>query len=1374
MKRNISRFAAVLTSISAALILTTGSSRATTNAFSIGLNFASTELIWDFAAAAPGGTSELAPNELAGIPGVQQMNWNNVVDEATGGVQNGTTSNLIGDDRGTAVSTTATVTWVSNGTWSTSGSRGAAENNGTNFFPNLPDNKLMTGYLDTGNATTTTITFANLPTQLLSGGYHVYVYMMGGAVANRGGSVRVVDAVSGVPLTPYKLFTGPAARPTSYVEDLGVNHTDNGTYVRFNNFASSSIRIESTTVVNPNNATPRAPVNAVQLVAAGLTEPIVGAATGSAQFALLTIADLGSATVDTASVTLKVDAGSENVPIQVTKNGGTTRIVYDVFQHTGSFFAGGSTHTGIVSFAANGQTITQSRAFTVPATTVVPPAYALPDGSASGPGFKMRLHQLPIPRGPNDANTIANAERHIANGYIDPATGSPYDSQVQMAAAGAGPDGFITLPHINLNQDAGVGAEVGNFRSDNATAIADDPVPALITSFSPTPTDHYVAEFRGFLQLKAGAYRFGVNSDDGFRFSVGHASAEVLGVQLGSFNGGRGSADTMFDFVISQDGTYPVRLLWWEGGGGSNCELFSEDLVTGTRSLINHSASPIRAFTQSTTSRPYVSKVLPPAGQLNVFPNADVVVEIADGAIPADAGSVTFTLNGQTVAPTKSGNVTTIRRPGSLTSLLPGGVNNAVLSYTFNDGGQTVTVNQTWSFTVGGTTGAAFGPAYVVIPAANKVPAGTVSTAQPGVKMFVHQIDRSLDANQGNGGRMAGQGGDANQMPRPEMQLNNGYINRATGQPYPNLAQPGLNPDGTTDFTDPLNLNALTGNAGSFAGNIAPPYDVPDSPVPGLPGQGTSQGGLDNFVADITAYLNLRVGVYMVSVNSDDGFVLRSAPNVKDTLGTLVGMWNVGGGSANPPSRFVCFIITEDGLYPFRLLWWQGGGGGNLEWMSVDRDSGLRILVNDPLSPLALKSYPAYTGPARPWVKFSVYPMPNNFQNPHQQSGPGPITVKVPGGNLVEVANDAPGIRPFGDSIGAIVADLDSGTVGMKLDGLDVIPTISDIPGTSDKLVSYVPNPPLAGGSTHTATLIYGGAENSWTFTVINTVNVDASVALPVSAADTASRGFLTKVVQSSTARAGGNTAAAAETHLAGTPANVAIAGPNADGSYTIPGIINWNVTKAPGGTPTEVGNFTPLLNNLADAPVPGIPGTGLSGAARFENIAAEIFAYLELSAGYQKFGVGGDDGWKIQIGTPGKTDGQILFTTDRGAGARNIPFAFITPQAGLYPVRLVWYQGGGGGNLEFFTYGPNNEIIPVNGTHPSAVKAYTRVTGVTPVTPTVSIATASGGNVTITYTGKLQATDSLTSPNWQDVGGTSPLTSAASATQRYYRAVSQ
>jgi hypothetical protein len=79
-----------------------------------------------------------------------------------------------------------------------------------------------------------------------------------------------------------------------------------------------------------------------------------------------------------------------------------------------------------------------------------------------------------------------------------------------------------------------------------------------------------------------------------------------------------------------------------------------------------------------------------------------------------------------------------------------------------------------------------------------------------------------------------------------------------------------------------------------------------------------------------------------------------------------------------------------------------------------------------------IKAYNTNTGPVRPWVKFSVYPMPyigvtsplvnanaavTLWQNRDQQSGPGPITRKLGflngSWNSGEVQNSSTAQRPL-------------------------------------------------------------------------------------------------------------------------------------------------------------------------------------------------------------------------------------------------------------------------------------------------------------------------------------------------------------------------
>lgn len=1089
-------------------------------------------------------------------------------------------------------------------------------------------------------------------------------------------------------------------------------------------------------------------------------------------------------TVNTnAAVTMLYNAAA--VTPTISQNAGVTRIAY--------LGPGGllpvNRGTVVVTYSTTSTpplTNSFTYSFVVAPVVTLPGGYPVASVDTSKPGFRVRVHQMDVNKNPA-TGIAANSERQLADGYIDPATGLPYANTADLSATNE--PGYFVIPGV-WNVNGGDGGGVGNFAND-------DPVPGIATS--PSGSDRYIVALETILELKAGPYRFGVNSDDGFRLAIGRGPGDVAGVQLGAANVDRGAVDTIMDVVIPADGFYPFRLLWWETGGGSSCEFFVQDIATSGKTLINDltAASPIKAYRESLVTPPYISRALPTVNYGHTFADQDLIIDLTEGALPL-TGTPILRINNvdQTITTGKTNNVTTIRRASSMSNLLPSGVNNTILIYSYTAGGNTVNLTNTWAFTV---------PAYTrPIPAANKVLATDVSGAGFHERA-ARLIDRSGDANQGNGGRHTG-----NNMPGPEIELTDGYINPTNNLPFANLiGTAGANPDGSYDVAGVLNFNhgqsagGPAANAGIFNADVQ---------LPGLPGTGTSNFGLDNSVHEFITYLDLKAGAHIFGVNVDDGWICTSAPNPRDTLGTLVGFRNAPGGQngspvQNPNAAFNV-IVPEDGIYPFRILFWEGGGGVNLEFLEVDRQTGSQILVNDVGGTFnsvvgnsgqtvsAITAYNTYTGPVRPWVKFSVHPMPyigvtsplvNGgaavalWQNRNPQTGPGPINVKQPflnnNWNSTEIqAGTAQ--RPFGDAVGAIVADLGTGTVGMVLDGVSVTPTVTDIPTSTDKLVLYTPNPPLSSSSNHIAGLVYAGTTNYWIFNVIAFTNVSATDMLASSAADPNAVGFHAKVFQATNAQP--NTAARAELQIAGLTNNVAIAGTNADGSYTVPGIVNWNVQKNPGNTTGEIGNFQPLMNGIPDDPVPGIPGTGLAGALRFENITAEIFAYLDLPAGYQRFGVNGDDGWKVQVGTPGQTGGTVLFTIDRGAGALDIPFAFITPQAGLVPVRLVWYQGGGGGNLEFFTYGANGTKIPVNDrNNPNSVKAYYNAI-TTPQLQFTSVS-ASGGNVTINWTGtgRLQEASNLTGnqADWSDVnpqpGGNTITVSASAAAQKFYRLVS-
>jgi len=224
--------------------------------YRIGLNFGANEANGNLASA----------TDAAGVLAVKQGNWN-----ALRG-QNGTNTTVVAETGGKSENTSVRVQWTSNGTWATTG-RGEENIR----FPAGPDKTLMTGYLDTGNATTTSVTITGIPSQLTSGGYDVYVYALGG-VSGRGGGYRILDAATRSVIKDY-VRAQSGLNPTNYVQ-VPVPPTTGthgvGNYILFSGLNASGIVIEATTAGGlALGATPRAPVNAIQLVAPASSAPPV-------------------------------------------------------------------------------------------------------------------------------------------------------------------------------------------------------------------------------------------------------------------------------------------------------------------------------------------------------------------------------------------------------------------------------------------------------------------------------------------------------------------------------------------------------------------------------------------------------------------------------------------------------------------------------------------------------------------------------------------------------------------------------------------------------------------------------------------------------------------------------------------------------------------------------------------------------------------------------------------------------------------------------------------------------------------------------------------------------------------------------------------
>src|SRR5207249_11067930 len=124
----------------------------------------------------------------------------------------------------------------------------------------------------------------------------------------------------------------------------------------------------------------------------------------------------------------------------------------------------------------------------------------------------------------------------------------------------------------------------------------------------------------------------------------------------------------------------------------------------------------------------------------------------------------------------------------------------------------------------------------------------------------------------------------------------------------PNIADlSGADPNGNYIVDSVINFDiASTASADNF---------VDDAPFPGFPG---TTGSTDNSTEEILTWLDLKAGVYRMTVNSDDGFKVSVANDPHDKAGLVLGSFDGGRGFGD--SLFI-FIVQTDGIYPFRLLW---------------------------------------------------------------------------------------------------------------------------------------------------------------------------------------------------------------------------------------------------------------------------------------------------------------------------------------------------------------------------------------------------------------------------------------------------------------------
>lgn len=540
----------------------------------------------------------------------------------------------------------------------------------------------------------------------------------------------------------------------------------------------------------------------------------------------------------------------------------------------------------------------------------------------------------------------------------------------------------------------------------------------------------------------------------------------------------------------------------------------------------------------------------------------------------------------------------------SFPTLLPSGSAHSLdVSYLDAQGNTTVYTNRTFNV-----------PAYTTMAATETAPADKVDKTAAGFVANVVQANSVATL--------------ANTAERAEFQLRGELMNGST--PYTNVVMGSpFNIDGI------INWNRDAVSLGAEIGDFQSP-DYPDAPIPGVDGLWQTDPaltqGFDNVAAEITGVLDLTKGIYTFGVNSDDGFRVTFGASQFDVLNTTYGIYEGGKGASDVLFTVVAF---DDGLYPFRLVWYNGNGGANVEFFSVAAD-GTKIPVNDIVAG-AIKSYKAVAAnkPARVQV---ASPMP------------GVVGISPLASVEVELID------------GSTTVNKDSVTLNVL--GAAVTPTVTKN-GTLTKVV-YTHDVLFPQGSNITAILVYldsasKSITNTWTFTTLSgAIVIPASYALPATSGQTP--GFSTRMVQTSVGAT--TTIAWNEDLLAG---NGAQGGAIIYRAYDEPAVINY---WGSGG----VGNFANDAVNL--------PG---GGGADLANYAMEMIAYVQLDKGIYTFGVNSDDGFDLTFGAEPHAKSVQVASVDAGRGTADTDGTFVISANGLYPLRLMFFQGGGGDACELY-----------------------------------------------------------------------------------------
>lgn len=231
-----------------------------------------------------------------------------------------------------------------------------------------------------------------------------------------------------------------------------------------------------------------------------------------------------------------------------------------------------------------------------------------------------------------------------------------------------------------------------------------------------------------------------------------------------------------------------------------------------------------------------------------------------------------------------------------------------------------------------------------------------------------------------------------------------------------------------------------------------------------------------------------------------------------------------------------------------------------------------------------------------------------------------------------------------------------------------------------------------------------------------------------VGAVDTTKPGFLWNYFQSPPGR--GNTTERTESDLAGQsrdstgallpnigdPTIVGAAIAAAAPADSVNGLLHFEIESVINLSRTEAGAAGYFPDDLLE---PGINTTGGT-----DGQAAEILTYLTLPAGTITMGIRSDDGVKCESGAEVRDVFRRVKVGERSGGAGELTFSFIVQQAGTYPFRTIWENGGGDSHVEWYSIATDGTKILINDVANGGLPAYRALAASTATPPYVKLVT--------------------------------------------------